>query len=56
MSFQELTEKILIRHQETLLFLSISNTVKPVYSDRPRAQKFVAVVGMWSLFRGSFML
>jgi hypothetical protein len=32
------------------------STAKPVYNDHPRDPKFVAVVDMWSLFRGSFML
>ena len=31
-------------------------TVKPVYNDHPQDPKFVAVVGKWSLFRGSFMI
>ncbi len=31
-------------------------TVKLAYRDRPRDPKFVAVVDMWSVIRGKFML
>jgi len=31
-------------------------TVKPVYNDHPRDQKFLAVVDRWSLFRASRIL
>jgi hypothetical protein len=32
------------------------DTVKFVFSDNPRDPKFVAVVDMWSVIRGKFML
>ncbi len=41
--------------QDSHVGLSPAGTVKPVYNDRPRDPKFVAVVDRWSLFRGRFM-
>ncbi len=37
------------------LIVLLRATVKPVISDQPCDQKFVAVVDRWSLFRGNFM-